>query len=416
MGRWRWLSFGLHLKRYVFLICLGIFLLILGAMAVGVGLFMVGSARANLPVNPYGLGGLLIVLGGTLITVGVYRLMRRIEKLLKRRDEPRGLAELAYLHNRLEQGPRIVCLGGGTGLSTLLSGLRDYSSAITAIVSVADDGGSSGRLRHDFDILPPGDIRNCLIALADSGPVMAELMQYRFEEGELSGHAFGNLFITVLARIRGNFGLAVREANRILNVRGQVLPATLERAMLVATHPDGSKTTGQRLIARCGKEIAELSLKPAPGQPPEDVLENIGNADLIVIGPGSVYTSILPNLLSEMTVKAISQSRAKVVYVLNTMGQVGETADFSASDHVNTILRHAPGLRIDSVIINQYRPSPARLEPLEARGARLVEYDREELARFRMRVLLRDVIHLDDPRRHDPAKLAAAVMEAYQPD
>lgn len=414
MGRWRWLQPGLHLKRWVLVICIGTIFLILGAILLAMGIFTPPTPGAELPINPYGAGGLLIAVGTGCIFTGVYRLIRRIEKLLRRQDEARGLTELAIQQTHLEQGPRIACLGGGTGLSTMLSGLKQHSSQITAIVSVADDGGSSGRLRSDFDMLPPGDIRNCLCALADSGKVMEDLMQYRFDSGEFSGHSFGNLFIMVLAIVRGEFGLAVREANRILNVRGRVLPACLDRVSLVAAHEDGTKTTGQRHIAKCDKPIAELSLKPEPGAPQEDVLDALRSAEMIVIGPGSLYTSVLPNLLDPEIVQTINASKALVLFVVNTMGQPGETRHFTVSDHIRTLLKHAKGLRLDGVIVNSYQPSPARLQTLAEKGILLTEHDRKAVSELGLRVFLRDVINLDAPVKHDPEKLGLALMEAYR--
>ncbi len=414
MGRWRWLQPGLHLKRWVLVICVGTIFLILGAIMLGVGLFTPSTPDMSMPFNPYAVGVVLIGLGAICIFTGVYRLVRRIEKLLRRQDEGRGLTELALQNTHLEQGPAITCLGGGTGLSTMLSGLKSHSSRITAIVSVADDGGSSGRLRSDFDMLPPGDIRNCLCALADAGPVMEDLMQYRFDSGEFSGHSFGNLFIMVLAIVRGEFGLAVREANRILNVRGQVLPACLDRVSLVATHEDGTKTTGQRHIAKCDKAIAELSLKPVPGELQPDVLDALVSSEMTVIGPGSLYTSVLPNLLDQEVVQAINRSKSLVVFVVNTMGQPGETRNFTVSDHIRTLLKHAPGLRLDCVIVNAYRPSPAKLQALAEKGIQITEYDRKDVSEFGVKVLLRDVINLDNPVLHDPAKLGVALMEAFR--
>lgn len=412
----RWLTPGLGLKRWMALAGFGIMLIAGGTMFLALGLFGIHTThtRDALPVSPYGMAAALLLGGSVMVVLGGYRFYDRIRGILRRKDEYRGLAELAYQRRRLEQGPNVVCFGGGTGLSCLLSGIKEYSNTITAIVSVADDGGSSGRLRSEFDMLPPGDIRNCLIALADAGSVMADLMQYRFAEGELEGHAFGNLFITVLARIRGSFGFGVREANRILNVRGQVLPATLDRVTLVAAHPDGTKTTGQRLIARCGKPISELSLKPGPGETPDDVLRAVEGAELVVIGPGSLYTSILPNLLAGDVVQAIRDSAAHVILVVNTMEQEGETRGFAAADYLEAVRTHAPGVRIDSVLINDYRPSASRMAPFEAQGIHLTGYDRGRMASMGVRVLLRDVIDCDDPVRHDPKKLAAALMEIHQ--
>jgi len=267
VARWRWMKPGLGLKRWILAICTGALFLILGAMFF---VFWMTGSHKPMGLDGFSMSVILSGIGIVLSGIGIYRLMRRIEKILRRTEESRGIGEIVYQQYRLDQGPRLVCFGGGTGLSTLLAGLKQYSRRITAVVSVADDGGSSGRLRLEFDMLPPGDIRNCMVALSDAGPVMAELLQYRIPEGggELAGHSFGNLFLTALDRIHGDFGQAIREANRILNVRGQVLPATLDKVSLVATHADGSKTTGQKWIAQSEAPITELSLKPHPGEPP----------------------------------------------------------------------------------------------------------------------------------------------------
>ncbi len=409
MANWRWLRPGMHIKRWVFLITFGIIVVFIGAMFFTLGIFLPDAQPFGM--DSYGTAIVLMVPGTIAVFVGIYRLVRRIEKMLRRADDARDLGEIAYQYNRLEQGPKFVCFGGGTGLSTLLSGIRDYSQRITAIVSVADDGGSSGRLRLDFDMLPPGDIRNCLVALSDTSPSMARLLQYRFPEGEFAGHSFGNLFITVLAIIQNDFGSAVREMNRILAVRGQVLPATLDKISLVASHPDGSKTTGQQWIAKCGKEIERLELKPAPGEVPLDVLSAIREADLITLGPGSLFTSVLPNLLDPKIIEAINETAAKVLFIVNTAGQVGETKDFTVSMHLATLKRHAPGLRIDLVLVNNRPPTEEQRDKMSAKGVAPTEYDAKETAAFGVETILRDVVNIDNPIRHDPKKTAKAIME-----
>lgn len=415
MANLRWLTPGLGIKRWVLLICISMVLLILGAILVGLGLFNINpTGTEQIPVSPYGVGGFLIGLSFICVFISIYRLARRIESLIKPSNENRGLTELALLRSRLEQGARIVCLGGGTGLNCLLSGIRDHSSDITAVVSVADDGGSSGRLRSEFGLLPPGDIRNCLSALADSGPIMSELMQYRFSEGEFSGHSFGNLLIMVLTKIKGSFGSAVREANRILNVRGRVLPATLDHVTLVASHEDGTKTTGQKRIAECGKPILGLELRPSAGQTPPDVISRIQDADLIIIGPGSLYTSIIPNLLAPDVVKAISSSRARVTLVVNTVEDRGETKGYKVSNYIKAIKRLAPGLRLDMALVNSFHPSQEKVDALADKGIGLTELDPENCKEFGTRIRRRDVIDIDNPERHDPQKLAIALMEDFE--
>ncbi|MCA8939219.1 MAG: YvcK family protein, partial [Planctomycetes bacterium] len=233
---------------------------------------------------------------------------------------------MGLLGKLFRRTPSIVAIGGGTGLATLLSGLKAHTDKILAVCTVADDGGSSGRLRKDFNILPPGDIRNCLVALSDSHELLGRLFQYRFEESDLKGHNFGNIFLAALTRVTGDFYTAVKEANHVLNVRGEVLPATLTKVALVAHHADGSKSTGESLIgAGTGKRIERISLKPEPEPASQEIVEKIEEADLIVLGPGSIYTSIIPNLLIKDVLPAIKRSNAIVCYVCNVMTQPGES-------------------------------------------------------------------------------------------
>ena len=414
MAKLPWFSTSLGLKRWLFMVFVGVVLIIFAAICVTVGILRVDATNpTRFTVSSYAIAAACLLLGSVIVLYSGYRLFKRFEFLVKPKDEDRGIAELAVLRSRLEQGPKIVCIGGGTGLNCLLSGLREYSSQITAVVSVADDGGSSGRLRNEFGMLPPGDIRNCLSALADAGPVMSELMQYRFTEGDLEGHSFGNLLIMVLTNIKGSFGKAVREVNRIFKVRGEVLPVTLNHVTLVATHDDGTKTTGQKRVSMCGKPIVGLELKPEPGPTPEDVLERVADADLIVLGPGSLYTSIMPNMLDRQLVKAISESQAKVVFVVNTSQQVGETKGYKVSDYFEAVKRLAPDLKVDIALVNSFVPSQDMLEKLAAAGIGITEFDIEACKKFDLRVKLRDVIDIDNPEKHDPYKLAFALVEDF---
>ena len=252
--------------------------------------------------------------------------------------------------DRSSTPPRIVAFGGGTGMSCLLAGLREAPVEVTAVVSVSDDGGSSGRLRKDFDMAPPGDIRNCLLALSGQEPLWARLLDYRFQESELAGHSLGNLLITALTRVTGDFDLAIRELNRLLHVQGRVLPANGGKLTLIGTHTDGTKSTGEGMIARSGKPIASIEARPRIDEPAADVAQAIEEADLIVFGPGSLFTSIIPPLLIEGIRRRVFESPAHKVYIANIMTQPGETDDMGLVDHLDALERHAGDPIIDQVL------------------------------------------------------------------
>jgi len=304
--------------------------------------------------------------------------------------------------------PRIVAFGGGTGMSVLLRGLKRFTDRITAVVTVGDDGGSSGRLRAELDVLPPGDIRNCIIALADTEPLMEELLQYRFEESELAGHSFGNLLLVALTKITGDFKRAVQEANRILRVRGRVLPATLKKVSIVAHHADGSKTTGEVRVGQTKKPVLSIELQPKPVPATDEVFHAIEEANLFVFGPGSLYTSVIPTLLVDGVVDAIRRNPAKKVYVLNIMTQPGETSGYRASDHVRAILNHTSEDFLDYVVVNTKEP-PARMrEKYMREGQYPVKNDLESMQGIRL--VEADLLGEGEQARHDPEKLAACIM------
>jgi len=307
-------------------------------------------------------------------------------------------------------GAAIAAFGGGTGLYSLLKGVKTFTDNITAIVAVSDDGGSSGRLRKEFDMLPPGDIRNCLVALADEESLLAELFRYRFDNSDLNGHSFGNIFITALTKITGDFGKAIQLANRILCARGRVLPSTLDKVALEAVHEDGTKTTGEVNISRSGKRIRKLNLRPFPGAPTREVLEAVAEADLLVFGPGSLFTSVLPPMLNEGMVDAIKASCAKRIYVCNVMTQRGETDGFTAADHIAAIYGNTAEDIFDCAIINDGRPPEDVLRRYAAEGAEPVAIDRERLERWGMKPVIGDFLCTQAYARHDPAKLAGAIM------
>jgi uncharacterized cofD-like protein len=325
------------------------------------------------------------------------------------------VAQKVYQHHRRRRGPKIVAMGGGTGLSTLLRGLKDYSDNITAIVSVADDGGSSGRLRQAMGILPPGDIRQCIVALSEEEGLTSRLFQYRFsDEMGLDGHSFGNLFISAMADVTGSFEKGVLEASRVLAVRGQVIPTTLHQVTLAAdlrvnNGHDGSRwrrVVGESAIPGERQEIVRVFLEPenVPANP--DAIRAILQADMIVAGPGSLLTSVLPNLLVPTITAAVRAATGMKVYVCNVATQPGETADFDVDAHVEALQRHVgnlfPTVLANDRIIASTGPM-AYLEPVALPATPPESYE----------LVTADVIDEEHPWRHDSAKLAAALMDIY---
>ena len=313
---------------------------------------------------------------------------------------------------------RSVSIGGGTGLSTLLSGLKQHAPAaeIAAVVTVSDDGGSSGRLRRDFDILPPGDIRNCMTALSEDEDLLCRLFQYRFSSGRgLKGHSFGNLFLTAMHQITGDFADAVKLSSDILAIRGRIFPATSANITLEAVLTDGAVVRGESKISKSRRPIELIRLRPENCEPLPEVLEAIRRADLITLGPGSLYTSVIPNLLVNGVAEAIQRSPALKAYVVNLMWQPGETINFSASQHVKAIHQHARRKLTDCVILNTAPIPPAMKRKYARVHVKPVENDIEELNALGIKVVADDLV--GDPAavqhkvRHNPAALARIVMD-----
>src|SRR6516225_4224884 len=307
---------------------------------------------------------------------------------------------------------RVVAIGGGTGLSALLQGLKEYTRPsesspqldITAIVTVTDDGGSSGRLRREFDVLPPGDIRNCMVALSEDSALLSRLFQYRFASGRgLKGHSFGNLFLMALTQIMGDFANAVTVSSEVLNIAGRIYPATGENVSLEAKLANGTKVVGESNISASRSRIRSIRLRPRKVRPIAAALTAIAEADVITLGPGSLFTSVIPNLLVEGIPEAIRSSPAVKAYFVNLMWQPGETTDFTASDHVGAIYRHAGRGLLDYAVVN-VRSITSQLKKRYAREAALpVEIDIENLTRLGLRVLSGNLASLTDQVRHDPA-------------
>jgi uncharacterized cofD-like protein len=427
----QWLYPGMRVKRFLALIPFGMALAFVGVVVL-VQLqalnFLDWLARTlgdNLRVKldmpavyvPFGLA--LLVLGLGAVFGGLVGVTRSIISAVA----PEHISELPEVVRRkraLAQGARIVVVGGGTGLSTMLRGLKQYSSNLTAVVTMTDDGGSSGLLQKQMvgGMLPPGDIRNCLVALADAEPLMQQLFQYRFatrDAGDgLSGHNFGNLLIAAMADITGDFERAVEETSRVLAIRGRVLPSTVESVVLVGEMEDGREVTGETNIAHDAAPINKIKLCPAAPRPLPEVLEAIREADIILMGPGSVFTSVVPNLLVTEIAEAVAgNKRALKAYVCNVMTQPGETAGYAASDHVRAIEAHAGRRVFDYVLVNTARPSDEMLARYTRSGAQFVEPDYDAVAAMGYKAVKGSFISETAVVRHDPDKLARAVLRLW---
>lgn len=394
----KWLYPGMRIKRWIFLS-------FLGAMAFGAGLVLVTKGSpSSVGIFLLGIGFLLIVVGFRSTIISIIKVLAPVQQS--------EVAEFIYQQHHLKRGPKVVVVGGGTGLSVLLRGLKKYTSNITAIVTVADDGGSSGQIRGEFGILPPGDIRNCLVALADKESLMEELFQHRFTNGYgLAGHNMGNLLIAAMTQIAGDFEKAIREMSKVLAIRGQVLPATLTDCSLCAELEDGSIIEGESKIPRTGKLIKRVFLKPGDCEPVPEALNAISDADIIILGPGSLYTSVIPNLLVRGMADAISKSDAVTVYVCNIMTQPGETEGYKASDHIRAIHQHAGSGLIDYAIVNIEDIPRKLLQKYREDGAVPVRPNLKEIEQMNVIPVKRNLVFETDVVRHDPNKLAESVVE-----
>ena len=377
-------------------------------------------------VPPEPVGALLIAIGAILFVLAWKKtnlsMIDDEDINIKRKKD--SIGELLYRKMKLDRGPKIVAIGGGTGLSMLLKGIKKLTNNITAIVTVGDDGGSSGRLREQMGVLPPGDIRNCIAALADDDDIVTKLFQYRFKTGEgLEGHSFGNLFITAMTAICGDMISAIKESSKVLLIRGRVLPATCDDMKLYAKMEDDSIVKGESNIPEAGKRIMRLGCEPADCKAIPEALEAIHNADLIIMGPGSLYTSVISNFLVKDITRAVWNAKAKKIYVCNVMTQVGETDNYSVSDHVKTIFDHthlddiddSKKNIIDAVLVNNFIPRNLA-EKYEQAGSLPVEIDITELRRMGVEVVQKNL--LEDSKeglvRHSYSKVAKAIYFWYK--
>lgn len=412
----KWLRPGLGIKRWLFI---GIF---------GVALFAIGisqlleniSHRIDSPTIRI----TLTVVGIALITLALKKGINSLLSVIAGYKNGGTLSrnavnQMLYKERILTKGPKIVVIGGGTGLSVLLRGLKEYTSNITAIVTVADDGGGSGILREDLGMLPPGDIRSCILALANTEPTMEKLLQYRFKEGNLKGQNFGNLFIAAMNEIHGNFEVAIKEMSNVLAVKGRVLPMTLEDVKLYAKLINGDVVEGESNIPvknnEIGSKIDHVYIKPYRVQPLSEAIDAIREADCIVLGPGSLYTSVIPNLLVRNMVHEIDRSQGLKVYIPNIMTQPGETDDYNVLDHVEALLKHTKKNIINYVIANTENIPSVTMEKYSKDGAKLVMISDEqevELIDKNIGIIKDNLVEIKKNYiRHDANKLSQIIVD-----
>jgi uncharacterized cofD-like protein len=413
-----WLTFGIGIKRWAVLAIWGLILAALGAslslayVSVDFSLWVMETITGftHTIVDSVTLGVACLLAGVICVAIGLRGTFKAVERVYANSNSRSGdFLETALRQREMEKGERVVAIGGGTGLSTMLRGLKAYSSNITAVVTMADDGGSSGKLREE-GMLPPGDLRNCIAALADTEPLMEELFQYRFRGlGPLQGHSLGNLIMAAFSEMRGDFASAVKEAAKVLAIRGQVLPSTLDEVRLGAKCVDGTCVEGQSKINQT-QNIDHVYLMPEKPRALPAVIEAIQDAEIIIIGPGSLFTSILPNLLVPEIAAAIKDSTAPKIYVCNVMTQPHETDDFKASDHLRAIKRHAGSDLVTHVLVNTGRIPEETQERYAQTGAQMVEADVDALRMLGVRPLKGNFIDVTNVVRHNPRKLASVIF------
>jgi len=408
-----WLKPGIKVKRWVMLGALGILMIAFGLVewiqhrfysfyyiAFYVFLMAEGAFMLYLAVSQ-GMKSFIFLINKGYINVSL---------------DSKKLENLIYEKRLLVKGPKIVAIGGGTGLSTMLRGLKYYTSNITAVVTVADDGGGSGDLREDLGILPPGDIRNCILALADTEPLMEELLQYRFTGGRLENQSFGNLFLAAMDGISSNFEQAVQKMSSVLAVTGKVLPVTLENVMLKAKLKNGAVIEGESKIPEAALEnnstIDRIFLEPSNARALYESIQAIKDADAIILGPGSLYTSVIPNLLVEDIRRAINRTKAIKIYVSNIMTQPGETDNFSVQDHLKAIFKHAGSDVVDYVVVNTGKIDNDLERKYLEEGSTLVSLNEKEISALNVEVIGGDFVKVQNGLiRHDSEKLAAILIE-----
>lgn len=408
-----WLRPGIRVKRWVMVGCLGLLLIFFGLQ------LLVRNKDYYILFIAYYV--FMFVSGIFVLYIAITQGMKSIIALINKGYlnvslDSRKLENMIYEKRLLVKGPKIVVIGGGTGLSTMLRGLKYYTSNITAVVTVADDGGGSGDLREDLGILPPGDIRNCILALADTEPLMEELLQYRFKDGRLKNQSFGNLFLAAMDGISANFEEAVNKMSSVLAVTGKVIPVTLENIVLKAELENGKIIQGESNIPvealKNNSPIKRVFIEPEKAKALKDAVDAILEADAVILGPGSLYTSVIPNLLIKDITNALDKTKALKIYVSNIMTQKGETDNYSVEDHVKAIFKHSKNGIIDYVMVNVGKLDKELEEKYSEETSRLVSIDEEKLKAMNVDIIESDFIKVKDGFiRHNAEKLAAILIE-----
>ena len=403
---------GIKMKRWIFLGFIGVVVLVLGVVEIFSNKGYDNSMRV--------LYLFLSLIGIVIMYIAFSEFVKSFISLINSEKvkitiNDKNIEELVDEKRVHVGGPKVVVIGGGTGLSTMLRGLKLYTNNITAIVTVGDDGGGSGKLRADLGMLPPGDIRNCILALADTEPIMEDLLQYRFKEGSLKGQNFGNLFLAAMAGISENFEDAVQKMSSVLAVTGKVLPVTLDDMKLIAELENGNIVEGESIIPeeviKQKSKIKQLKIDPEKAKPLMDALVAIKEADAIVMGPGSLYTSIIPNLLVEDIVEGINKSDAIKIYISNVMTQPGETDDFAVSDHIKTLMKYSGKNSVQYVIANNGTIPTDIEERYLSQGSKLVKLDYENIEDLNVKVVETDLVRITKGYvKHDAEHLAQVLM------
>ena len=399
----RWFYPGLKIKRWITLLLIGVVFIFIGSLHVSKDTYFLLRIIHTV---------IFIIGVGALLTGIAYLIKSFFEALYPNRSK--DLIDIIYESRFLARGPKIVTIGGGTGLSTILEGLKEYTSNITAIVAVSDEGGSSGRLREEFGILPPGDIRNCLVSLAEAPQLMRDLFQYRFEGGQgIKGHSFGNIFITALTEVTGSFKDAIEESSKVLAIRGRVVPSSLDKIRLKAEYTDGSTQEGEDKIPKVAKPIKRISILPNDAKPNPEALEAIKEAEIIILGPGSLFTSVLPNLLIKEIREEITKKDTLKIYVCNVMTQNGETDSFTAADHVEALLLHVKRNIVNYCLVNSGRLDYNLLFRYAQEKSFPVILDRYHIQKMGIDVVEGDFVSKVDYLRHDPQRTAKKIISIY---